>query len=412
MSVGVCIINRNGIALAADSAGTFTGNKMFYNSMNKVFSLSRKNIYGAVTYGSTAIYNVSIDLILKEFRMFLDQRDTLKDYFEILPLFIEFLKAKKSYFKFDEEEKKTCELLISTLVSEWGNKLKVEIQNSHSEDELEKILKELEKNIADSLKVENYDISEYVKSQYAEWYESVLNMVVPEIKDYPNIKEKLWKLICRYFNLSLQSEIDARTGLFFAGYGKEDAFPKYIHIEIYTVVNGELKFQLITKYEESDNNASIVPLAQTEEIRTFCTGISGYFMNYIPHKVGELISNKIDSLEDGFSEEQKQLLKSTLGECQNDIKHSLDEAVQREYVSPILSSVQLIPLPEMAMLAENLVNITSLKRTFAIDGNQQTVGGPTDVAVMSKGDGFIWIKRKLYFDRKLNPDYPLEMPKE
>ncbi len=39
MSVGVCIINRNGIALAADSAGTYTGNKMFYNSMNKVFSL-------------------------------------------------------------------------------------------------------------------------------------------------------------------------------------------------------------------------------------------------------------------------------------------------------------------------------------------------------------------------------------
>ena len=50
MSVGVCIINRNGIALAADSAGTYTGNKMFYNSMNKVFSLSRKYVYGAITY--------------------------------------------------------------------------------------------------------------------------------------------------------------------------------------------------------------------------------------------------------------------------------------------------------------------------------------------------------------------------
>ena len=43
MSVGVCIINRNGIALAADSAGTYTGNKMFYNSMNKVHF--RENIF-------------------------------------------------------------------------------------------------------------------------------------------------------------------------------------------------------------------------------------------------------------------------------------------------------------------------------------------------------------------------------
>ena len=71
MSVGVCIINRNGIALAADSAGTYTGNKMFYNSMNKVFSLSRKYIYGAITYGATTIYNVSIDQVLKEFRSYL-----------------------------------------------------------------------------------------------------------------------------------------------------------------------------------------------------------------------------------------------------------------------------------------------------------------------------------------------------
>ena len=49
MSVGVCIINRNGIALSADSAGTFTGNKMFYNSMDKVFSLSAIKPLGAIT---------------------------------------------------------------------------------------------------------------------------------------------------------------------------------------------------------------------------------------------------------------------------------------------------------------------------------------------------------------------------
>ena len=46
MSSGVCIINRNGIALAADSAGTYYGNKMFYNSTNKVFSLSEKTFAG------------------------------------------------------------------------------------------------------------------------------------------------------------------------------------------------------------------------------------------------------------------------------------------------------------------------------------------------------------------------------
>jgi len=32
----------------------------------------------------------------------------------------------------------------------------------------------------------------------------------------------------------------------------------------------------------------------------------------------------------------------------------------------------------------------------------ETVGGPIDVAVISKGDGFIWIKRKHYFSPELN----------
>jgi hypothetical protein len=32
----------------------------------------------------------------------------------------------------------------------------------------------------------------------------------------------------------------------------------------------------------------------------------------------------------------------------------------------------------------------------------ETVGGPIDVAVISKGDGFVWIKRKHYFVPELN----------
>ena len=49
MSVGVCVINRNGIALAADSAGTFSPNKMFYNSVTladipRTFGTLRKSM--------------------------------------------------------------------------------------------------------------------------------------------------------------------------------------------------------------------------------------------------------------------------------------------------------------------------------------------------------------------------------
>jgi hypothetical protein len=230
-------------------------------------------------------------------------------------------------------------------------------------------------------------------------------MIVPELNGFTVQKDRLWGYICNYFNLSLAIETSHALGLFLAGYGQMDSFPKFIHIEVYRVVGGKVKYKLIEQYEESNNHAQIVPLAQRDVILTFCKGISNTFINYIPQKVESIISNKIDSLPPTYSDEQKNELRSIFASSKFEIESAITATIQNENVIPILNSVQLIPLPEMAFLAENLVNITSLKRTFSIDGNQQTVGGPTDVAVMSKGDGFVWIKRKLYFDKQINPNY-------
>lgn len=54
-------------------------------------------------------------------------------------------------------------------------------------------------------------------------------------------------------------------------------------------------------------------------------------------------------------------------------------------------------------MAETLINLTSFKRRISIGA--ETVGGPIDVAVITKGDGFVWIKRKHYFDKELNHSY-------
>ena len=55
----------------------------------------------------------------------------------------------------------------------------------------------------------------------------------------------------------------------------------------------------------------------------------------------------------------------------------------------------------MSVLAENIVSLTALKQKISLD--VETVGGPVDVAFISKHDGFIWIKRKHYFSRDINP---------
>jgi len=64
-----------------------------------------------------------------------------------------------------------------------------------------------------------------------------------------------------------------------------------------------------------------------------------------------------------------------------------------------------LPKDELAAVAEALVNLTVFKRRVSMD--VETVGGPVDVAVLSKGDGFVWIKRKHYFRPELNPQFLL-----
>jgi hypothetical protein len=69
----------------------------------------------------------------------------------------------------------------------------------------------------------------------------------------------------------------------------------------------------------------------------------------------------------------------------------------------LVAVVEILPKDELAAMAESLVNLTSLKRKMSL--GEETVGGPIDVAIISKGEGLIWIRRKHYFKKELNPHF-------
>lgn len=60
-----------------------------------------------------------------------------------------------------------------------------------------------------------------------------------------------------------------------------------------------------------------------------------------------------------------------------------------------------MPVQDAIDLAEFLVGTT--KGFFRFKFGADTVGGETDVAVVTRHEGFKWIKRKHYYDRALNP---------
>jgi hypothetical protein len=65
--------------------------------------------------------------------------------------------------------------------------------------------------------------------------------------------------------------------------------------------------------------------------------------------------------------------------------------------------VAMMPKQDLIELAEALVSITVVERKASAD--TATVGGPIDVAIITKNEGFVWVKRKHYFNADLNPRY-------
>ena len=60
-----------------------------------------------------------------------------------------------------------------------------------------------------------------------------------------------------------------------------------------------------------------------------------------------------------------------------------------------------MPLQDAIELAEFMVE-TTIKFTRFIPG-PSTVGGPIEIAAISKHEGFRWVRRKYYFPLDLNP---------
>lgn len=401
MSVGICIINKNGISLAADSAGTFGDRKMFYNSMNKVYNLSFNNKIGAITYGSTVIMNVPIEIILKEYRKYIDCNYVqLSDFFSLVGIFEQFLIEKNSYFKFDQAEQIFCRNFIISKIKEWGAIINQNLQNVDlsKEEKIDEIIEKL-KNYVENLKsIPDYDVSNYIKDNYDETIMNSIKSYCSILLEYKTQCDCFIQYICNSFNSLIETV--QPLGLLFAGYDLQSAFPKCIHIQIYNFIGGKLKFIIKDKIEESTYSSSIIPLAQPDVINTFIKGVSDKYMNAIPGLIKSEINKRISLIEGDQTEIQKKF-----ENIQDTIVSMLLNKSREEYINPLFESLHSLQIPDLASLAESLVNITSLKRKFSLDGYQQTVGGPTDVATISSNDGFIWIKRKHYFDKELNPHF-------
>jgi hypothetical protein len=200
------------------------------------------------------------------------------------------------------------------------------------------------------------------------------------------------------------------TGVVITGYGRDNLLPKLYELSVDGGFLDQVRCFDVDSLDVAERGAAIAPFAQDDIVNSFLNGIDRKFeifnAGFFSHSL-ELIADEILSAHTHLNQDERlvanRLISARIREAFADIREESDAFSRDEFRQPVLDVLRTAPKEMLAELAESLVSITSLRQR--VSGDLETVGGPVDVALISKGEGFIWIKRKHYFDTKLNPHY-------
>jgi len=418
MTAELAILNRSAVVLAADSAVTLRAGKRtkVFNTANKLHLLVEDAPVGVMVYGSPDLVQVPWETIIKLYRQYRDGQvfQHLSEYADDL---IEFIEERMVKIFPEEAQRRSIRIQVKSAFIG----LREQIRNSIGAKSLrdgpvspEWIQTHVDTKV--SAIYEGLRESPFRKG----WGKEEESRVLTEHKeDFEGIRDSVFydldlsrktslRLITIAVDLVVRQHREAlASGVVVAGYGKGDLFPSLKEFHVQGVAMNRLLYVadrvIAIGYERS---ACVKAFAQADMAAVFMSGIDkGFaeFANWLIGRAFAALPEAIAAAVPEFPVNAREGLGEAIDEMASSIGRGMNQYQQANLVDPVLDTIELMPKEEMTQLAEALVNLTSMKRRATME--PETVGGPVDVAVISKGDGFVWVQRKHYFDPALNPRF-------
>jgi len=414
----IAVMNRHAVALAADSAVTVMQwsegkpQPRYFKGANKIFQLSHDHPVGMMIYDSATLHEVPWELIVKDFRKSLGDKsfNEMAGYAEELFRFIKEhahlypAEYQATLFK-DEAEKHGWAFLFGAGQDDSVTKAADAAAKTAAYDAFfATALAEVEKQpVAAPFEAADVDTAAArFKGELAAQLKASIERYEPDTSphvDCDQLSELGIKAIFRK-----PTALMAPTGVVIAGYGDHEFFPGYEEYKCYGLLHGKFLFEKVESQKIAvDKPAYINGFATTSMIMTFESGYSPDVFNSVVSEFGTILKNFAEKVKSEVGAADVPNLETHLKEARAAHTRSWAVAARRAHYWPLIRVIGALPLDEMADLAETLIVLQSLKEK--VTQPSESVGGPVDVAIISKGDGFIWRKRKHYFDAKLNPRF-------
>lgn len=394
MTAEILLMNHNAVVLAADSAATLD-KKVFLT--DKIFRISETQPIGLMMYNNINIARVSVDQIAKTFRNKFGKR-SFATIEECAKTFIDFLEHHYLSRLTDEDSqlftKRMFDFAIKIAVSEPNNSdrtFETIIVEASKRNKIKDLLRKCE-NL--KVEVEKQDLVEKMSVQYLAGFRHSVHAILQEIADTNGIKisnstaKSISDLLISW--ITHKTRTRHHTGLVFCGYGEDEIHPSYTQITVDGSQRDSIRWWEQTSESISLNNRSAVnAFGQTGSVVQLITGMSSGVLEEIErnfgnmHQANQLVVKDENGTEVGLSN-------------LNEVFRKARAKMFKEYTD------NLAPMPkeELAVVAQAAIDLSSI--TKKMENDVDSVGGPTDVAIITKCDGFIWKKRKHYFDYEFN----------
>jgi hypothetical protein len=402
MTAEIAILNTHGVAIAADSAITLRiseNEQKIYNSANKVFTLSKYHPIGLMIYNHASYMGIEWEIIIKEYRKMLKKK-SYKTLFEYAKHFIQFVQK----YKFIQMEHEKDFLMsfafgfFSYLKEKFLDTLEQDSDNTKgiTNRQINKVFNDTINSFKKIYENTPDEKSYTLDQEYINTYKQEINETIKVVFENYQISNKQNDQLLDLLINEIQKRIGKTsifTGIVITGFGENEIFPSIYSCNIH----GRLGNCLIITNEHKEqisinHSAHIIPFAQSEMVSSFMEGIDPRFEEEIVEQLASIIDKIKTIVNDPY--------KKKMDKIRDDFFDYIVKFKKDIYINPIMDIVDSLQKTELAEMAESLVNLTSFKRH--VSKESETVGGPIDVAVITKGDGFIWIKRKHYFEIKLN----------
>lgn len=194
------------------------------------------------------------------------------------------------------------------------------------------------------------------------------------------------------------------TGLVMAGYGADQIFPSFWHISVYGHIGDSLLWKKEHDYAIThDNDAWIQPFAQSSMINRFTDGFDDVLRSINSDCSLTMMNGVIQDLTAQGIAIDPLVSTPVIGKRHAAFMAEFQKRNWDENFYPLRRVLNSLSVSEMGHLAESLLVLEALRER--VTSPSESVGGPIDVAVITKAEGLIWLKRKHFFDPELNLKY-------